>query len=194
MNRFTLTTYLSTNVNIDQPYLDLLTERCNKKFVQKGEFLLQQGEQCKQSFFIESGLLRQYSIDEKGKEHILQFAPENWFMTDRESILLQVPSSYFIQALEDTTVAIIDDALLLQLSISNSDFLVFNNKLLHHHILHLQKRIRLLLSASALDRYLDFIKTYPDLTLRVPQLMIASYLGIAPESLSRIRKNLASIH
>lgn len=194
MNRFTFTSLLISNSTIDQKHIHQLSEKCVKKNIKKGDFLLHQGEICKHSFYVERGLLKQYSIDEQGKEHIIQFAPENWFMTDRESILLNQPSSYFIQALEDTSVVLIEEEILLQLAQKDQQFLSFNNRLLQNHIMHLQKRIRLLLSASALERYLDFIKTYPDLTLRVPQLLIASYLGIAPESLSRLRKKMAESH
>lgn len=85
----------------------------------------------------------------------------------------------------------IDENFIQMLSKKISSFSGFNNKLLHNHIRHLQKRINLLLSASAEDRYLQFIATYPDILLRVPQTMVASYLGITPESLSRVRKELA---
>ena len=81
-----------------------------------------------------------------------------------------------------------------KLAEQNKSFLKFNNKLLHNHIRHLQKRITQLLSATAEERYLDFIKIYPDILLRVPQSMVASYLGITPESLSRVRKDLAVQH
>ncbi|MCY1378624.1 hypothetical protein D9M69_662750 [compost metagenome] len=135
--------------------------------------------------------MRQYSIDEKGKEHIIQFAPENWFMSDRESVYFDQPSSYFMQALEDTVTFLLDDTLFLELSRSDAAFLEFNNRLLHNHIRHLQRRITQLQSATAEERYLDFIRMYPDLLLRVPQIFIASYLGITPESLSRVRKELS---
>ena len=92
-------------------------------------------------------------------------------------------SSFFIQAIEPTTVYLLDEQLILQLSKTNQSFLEFNNKLLHNHIRHLQKRINSLLGASAEERYLDFIKIYPDLTLRVPQILIASYLGMKIEML-----------
>lgn len=190
MNNFRFTSYLTSNVDIDQNAIDQLISHCKIKLVKKGDFLLRQGEKCKHSFFIEKGLLRQYSIDNKGKEHILQFAPENWFMSDRESVYFDSPSNYFIQAIENTEVFLIDESLMLQLSKSNPTFLEFNNKLLHNHIRGLQKRITLLLSATAEERYLDFIRIYPDLTLRVSQSSIASYLGITPESLSRVRKEL----
>ncbi len=191
MNNFKLTTYLTSNLDIDQNTIEELLTHCKIRKVLKGDFLLRQGEQCKNSFFVEKGLLKQYSIDSKGKEHIIQFAPENWFITDRESVYFANPSSYFIEAVENTDVFVIDENLILQLSQSNPSFLEFNNRLLHNHIRQLQKRITSLLSATAEERYLNFIKIHPDLTLRVSQILIASYLCITPESLSRVRKELA---
>jgi len=186
-----LKTFLTSNLNIDEKAVLSLVEKCKVKKIKKNEFLLQANEHCKHTFFVEKGLLRQYSIDKKGKEHILSFAPENWFVTDRESSYFNLPSSYFIQALEDSQVVLLDASFIQLLSEEIKSFTDFNNKLLHNHIRHLQKRINLLLSASAEDRYLQFVTMYPDILLRVPQTMVASYLGITPESLSRVRKELA---
>lgn len=191
MINFRFTSYLTSNINFDIDLLNHLLSSCKIKQFKKGDFLLKEGEICEYNFFVESGLLRQYSIDKNGKEFILQFAPENWFMSDRESTYFKNTSSYFIQALEDTSVFLIDEQLIFKLSTSNTDFLAFNYKLLHNHILHLQKRITLLQSASAEEKYLNFIASYPDLTLRISQVLIASYLGITPESLSRVRKELS---
>lgn len=159
--------------------------------VKKGAFLLMQGDFCKYSFFVEQGLLRYYSIDDKGKEHVLQFAPENWIVTDRESVYFERPSRYYIQALEPSVVVAFDESLILKWSRSEETFLAFNNRLLHNHIRHLQNRINQLLGDSAEERYLSFVDLYPDILLRVPQAMVASYLGITPEGLSRVRKELA---
>jgi CRP-like cAMP-binding protein len=191
MINFRFTSYLTSNINFDIDLLNQLLSSCKIKQFKKGDFLLKEGELCEYNFFVESGLLRQYSIDKNGKEYILQFAPENWFMSDRESVYFKKASSYFIQALEDTAVFLIDEQLIFKLSTSSTDFLTFNYKLLHNHIRQLQKRITLLQSASAEEKYLNFIASYPDLTLRVSQIFIASYLGITPESLSRVRKELS---
>jgi len=174
MNNFKLTTFLTSNIDIDKHSIEALIENCKLLKVDKGSFLLRQGEICKYSFYVEQGLLRYYSIDEKGKEHILQFAPETWFVSDRESVYFNQPSHYFIQALEDSSVILLDENFITQLAQENKSFLQFNNKLLHNHIRHLQNRINQLLSATAEERYLDFIKIYPDLLLRVPQSMVAS--------------------
>lgn len=191
MNSFNFKTYLTSNIALDNDSIDDLMLHCKQQHIYKGDFLLRQGEKCKHSFFVESGLLKQYTIDEKGKEHIIQFAPEKWFISDRESVYFDNPSNYFIQAIEDTMVFVLDELFFQELSLSHPNFLDYNNRLLHNHIRHLQKRITQLLSATAEQRYLDFIQVYPDISLRVPQTMIASYLGITPESLSRVRKELA---
>lgn len=191
MNNLSFASYLTTNLNIEESEISFLLENCIVREVKKEEFLLRYNEHCKHSFFVEKGLLRQYSIDEKGKEHILSFAPENWFVTDRDSAYFNRPSKYYIQALEDCTVVILDEKFIHLLSAKISSFAEFNNKLLHNHISHLQERIDLLLGATAEKRYLHFTKLYPDILLRVPQTLVASYLGITPESLSRVRKELA---
>ena len=192
MNTLPFSTYLTTNAGIEPDIVKNIISIQKKLHVEKGEFLLKEGEICKRSFYVEKGLLRYYSIDEKGKEHIIQFAPEGWFVGDRESMFFNRPSQFFIQSLEDSDVVMIDDDLICELSKADETFAVFNNNLLHNHIRQLQHRINMLLSATAEERYLDFIKTYPDILLRVPQTMVASYLGITPESLSRIRKDLAA--
>jgi CRP-like cAMP-binding protein len=192
MNSSNLKTFLTSNVDMDEQIIREHIENLKKIQVKKGNFLLRQGDVCKHSFFVEEGLLKYYSIDEKGKQHILQFAPEGWFVVDRESAFFNQPSQYFIEALEDSIVTMIDVDMFASLSLHNQSFALFNNKLLHNHIRHLQNRINLLLSATAEERYLDFIRIYPDLLLRVPQTLVASYLGITPESLSRVRKDLAT--
>ena len=91
-------TYLTSNLEVAEEEISSLLENCVTKNFQKGEFLLRKSEYCKHTFFVENGLLRQYSINDNGKEHILSFAPENWFVTDRESSYFNQPSAYYIQA------------------------------------------------------------------------------------------------
>lgn len=191
MNSPKLIKYLSSNLNINEEEILLLANDYPIKKVVKDEFLLRANEFSKYTYFIEKGLLRQYSIDSKGKEHTISFAPENWFVSDRESIYFNASSAYYIQALEDSEIVMIDEDFIKNLSIKIPAFTEFNNKLLHNHIRHLQNRIHMLLSSNAEERYLEFVAMYPDILLRVPQTMVASYLGITPESLSRVRKELA---
>jgi CRP-like cAMP-binding protein len=164
------------------------------KTFQPGEFVLLEGNVCNHHLFVEKGLLRSFTVDESGKEHILQFAPESWFIGDRGSYYFHEPSEISIQAVEATSVAMFDQEFIEKAMCTTPGYSIFNERLLQNHIRQLQTRITLLLSASAEKRYLHFIDTYFDLTLRIPQWMIASYLGITPESLSRVRKELATRH
>ncbi|MBW7867113.1 MAG: Crp/Fnr family transcriptional regulator [Brumimicrobium sp.] len=190
MNEFTFTSFLTSNIDVDETYLAELMQNCQHKSYEKNEFLVSAGEICTNVFFVEKGLLRQYSIDDKGKEHIIHFAPERWILNDRESLYYNNPSNYYIDALEDTEVFILTKDMISKLEKEVPGFADFNTMLLNNHIRQLQNRINQLLSATAEERYLSFIKMYPDIMLRVPQWMIASYLGITPESLSRVRKDL----
>ncbi|WP_027127479.1 Crp/Fnr family transcriptional regulator [Gelidibacter mesophilus] len=191
MQHLRIVDYLSSKLHIESDSISTLFDTCILKEIKKNDFLLSENDYCKHTFFVEKGLLRQYSIDDNGKEHTISFAPENWFVTDRESVYFDSPSRYYIQALEDSEVVLIDENFIQLLSEKIPSFTTFNDRLLHNHIRHLQNRINLLLSASAERRYLEFIEMYPDILLRVPLTMVASYLGITPESLSRVRKDLA---
>lgn len=169
----------------------LIDSSLQRKSYKKNDYLLREGETCNHIFFVAKGLLRSYTLDENGKEHLLQFAPENWLISDRSSTLFDGKSDLYIDAIEDTDVILLPSDFLEQLGIYSPSFQRFNMFALNNHIRHLHNRINLLISASAEVRYLDFIKLYPNIIARVPQWMIASYLGITPESLSRVRKELA---
>jgi CRP-like cAMP-binding protein len=184
-------TYLVEKAHIEPNLLKDLLDLSHIKEYQKGDFLLLRGQVCKHAFFVEKGLLRFYSIDKAGKEHIIQFAPETWLISDRGSVFFNLPSEFYIDAVEDSKVYMLDQDFFTHANNISPEFREYNEFLLHNHIRHMQARINLLIGATAESRYLDFIKLYPDLTLRVPQWMIASYLGITPESLSRVRKDLA---
>lgn len=188
--------FLLKNVAIDptdlDPILGQYQDELKEHTFKKGELIIQPGTICKNTFFVESGLLRFHSIDKKGKEHILGFAPEGWFIADRDSHYYNLPTNNYIEALEDSTVIMFEKDIFPLLGQQAPAIAVFHDRLLQNHIRHLQKRINSLLSATAEERYLEFTKIYPDIMLRVPQWMVASYLGIAPESLSRVRKDLAN--
>lgn len=184
--------YLSEKLDLQEDEYEYLQPFIKNKKVSKNEFLLRQGEICKHSFFVEKGLLRLYNIGENGKEHIIQFAPEEWFITDRASTFFKEPTEFFMDALEDSDVVMLENGWMNTVSSLHKEYAEWNEILLQRHIHYMQKRINLLLSATAEERYLNFIELYPQLMLRVPQWMIASYLGITPESLSRVRKELAN--
>ncbi len=183
--------YLQEKAGVTDDEWSLLAGDVVYRSYEKDAFLLQSGEICHHVFFVASGLLRAYTLDDSGKEHIMQFASENWWLSDRSSIYFHAPTEYFIQAVEPTEVAMLDMPFMERATGISPSFRRYNEQNLQRHIYHLQHRINLLLSASAEKRYLEFVALYPDLMLRAPQWMIASYLGITPESLSRVRKELA---
>lgn len=144
--------------------------------VKKGEILQSSGDFNTKVYVVKSGLLRSYTIDHKGKEHIFMFAPEGWIVGD--SVRAQEPAELFIDALEDS-----------ELLVKEKDVkqLEPNTESLFKRIGVLQKRVIMLMSATALERYEHFVTTYPQILQRVPQRMIASYLGITPEALSKVK-------
>lgn len=182
--------YLIRKANVKESHFQEFRELISVKNYSKGEIILSQGSICNHIFFVEKGLLRFYSIGENGKEHILQFAPENWWLTDRNNLCSDEPSQYFIDAYEASTVLLLGHDFIIKASEISKEFSAFHEHILQRHILSLYKRINMLIGTPAKESYLDFIHTYPDITQRVPQWMIASYLGITPEFLSRIRKEL----
>lgn len=161
------------------------------KKIRKTHFLLQAGEVCRHMAFINKGCLRFYSIDAEGEEHVVQFAIEDWWITDPYSYLTGEPSSYNIDALEDSNLFLLDKAFYEKLMLDIPKFERFFRVLLENKYIASQRRITAALSASAEERYLNFIKTYPAFAQRIPQRHIASYLGITPQSLSRLRKELS---
>ena len=154
------------------------------KNVVKGKILQRKGDRLSKGYFVKKGCLRSYTIDEKGKEHIFMFAPEGWIIGD--ILAMASPESgcvFFIDAIEDSEIEVFDTAFFEKI---NAKSALGVEKLLKR-ITVLQKRIIMLMSATAWERYQDFIETYPNIVQRVPQKMIASYLGITPEALSKIR-------
>ena len=158
------------------------------KKVKKGEFLLREGEMAKHGMFVASGCLRTYTIDNKGKEHILQFSPEDWWTGDMDSVVNNSPSRCFIDAVEDSEILLFDDAALQKLNKYIPESAAMYEAALQKSLVAKNQRIISALTATAEERYNEFLKKYPSLIQRVPQHMIASYLGVSPETLSRIRK------
>ena len=183
--------YLKDKMLVKPIHLQDLIQGLQIKNCKKNEHLLIPGQVCRKIFFVEKGLLRLYAVDESGKAHIVQFAPEAWFITERASLYFGKHSGLYIDALEDTRLCVFDQAYLDRASSLSPEFRTYNEYLLQNHIRQLQDRIVHLLGSTAESRYLHFLSTYPDLMQRVPQWMIASYLGMTPESLSRVRRVLS---
>lgn len=161
------------------------------KKLRKRQYLLQEGDIWKYNAFVTKGCLRTYTIDEKGNEHILSFAIENWWTGDRESLETGKPSVYNIDAIEDAQIALIAKESFNTLCKEIPTFNNMVNAILQKSFIVSQNRIHNFISLDAEEKYMQFLQRYPQLAMRVPQGMIASYLGITPETLSRIRKNTA---
>lgn len=160
------------------------------RFYEKGTILLYEGIKAKHVYKVLKGCLKSYVLDEQGKEYIVQFAPEDWIITDMNSLLNDVPSSIFIETIEDSEVILMGNPAANSLENAPREILVEAIQKFQKNIISHNKRIIHLLSSTAEKRYLDFMETYPTLYQRLPLKLIALYLGITPEFLSRIRKNL----
>ena len=158
------------------------------KKLRKRQYFLQEGDVCKYQGFVIKGCLRSYEIDAKGIEHIVQFCPEDWWISDIYSFYTEEPSKNNIDALEDTELLIFDKNSLEDLYKEIPKLERYFRLLMQNSLISLSRRVLSSMSKSATERYCDFIERYPQIEQRVPNHQIASYLGIKPESLSRIRR------
>ena len=177
-----------SNSTLSEREFELIRNAFTQKKIKKKQYFLQEGDVCKHFAFIVKGAMRQYIIDGKGVERIVHLGIENWWMGDRESFVNLSPSIYSIDAWEDTEMLLLTRSDTLKLV---HQFPAFDDMIRlmdeRNHIAS-QKRITSSISFSAEKRYADFIKRYPDFLKRFPQHIIASYLGITKETLSRVRK------
>lgn len=158
------------------------------KRLRKRQYLLQEGEVCKQMGFVLKGAARMYSVDGKGQEHILRLGIEGWWLGDYESFSLQQPTKFFVEVLEDTNLLMVTKDSIQELAsiIPAVDKMVkFVDQ---RSVIATLQRVHALISLTAEERYDALAKSYPDFLQRFPQGMIASYLGVTPETLSRVRK------
>ncbi|GLR19843.1 Crp/Fnr family transcriptional regulator [Portibacter lacus] len=162
-----------------------------RKQVAKGETLLSHGDIATYAYRVESGCLKSYVIDNSGKEHILQFAPEGWLISDVDSFTNNKPTVIFIEAIENSEVSFIGQEDYRDFSRLDKDVLIEMSKKYRNNMIATHKRIIALLSATAEERYVEFTETYPTLVQRLPLKLIASYIGITPEYLSDLRRKIA---
>ncbi|MDO1449194.1 Crp/Fnr family transcriptional regulator [Rhodocytophaga aerolata] len=156
------------------------------KPVRKKHYLLQQQEVCKYLAFVEEGLLRSFTVDSRGTEHIIQFALPGWWISDMFSFLTGEPSIYTIEALEDSQVLLLDGHSQEQLFEQVPKMERYFRQLLQKNYIATHRRLEGSLSQTAEEKYAALIATYPQIIQSVPQHMIASYLGITPAFLSRL--------
>ncbi|MDO1513263.1 Crp/Fnr family transcriptional regulator [Maribacter confluentis] len=163
----------------------------NLETVEKGQILLKQGEIAKYGYFVKSGCLKSYAIDSSGKEHIMQFAPEDWLITDLDSFTNQVPSQVGIEAIEESEIFVLSRSEYSDITNFDEEDITEMAIKFRNNLIASNKRIIGLLSATAEQRYIDFTETYPTLVQRLPLKLIASYIGVTPEYLSDIRRKIA---
>src|SRR5258706_4977657 len=167
--------------------IDLIQSSFAPKKFRKRQYFLQDGELCKCTAFIIKGAMRQYRVDDKGEEHIIKLYIENWWANDRESFLKQAPSNYFIDAWEDTDALLVTKTNLVDLVDRIPALSECMRKIDANFAIASQRRLNAAISLSAKERYHELEETYPEFLQRFPQHIIASYLGINRETLSRIR-------
>lgn len=158
-----------------------------EKSVSKGDVLIRQGQAVKNTYFVKDGCLRAYCIDKNGKEHTLQFAIKNWWISDFMAIYNNELSTLTIECITDSNIIEFNAKKLDGIYSIFPEFEAFQRKNLERHVVSLHKRILNQLQLTAPERYDLFLKQYPDIEQYTPNYHIASYLGITQQSLSRIR-------
>jgi len=185
---------IALHIDINSQEADSFLSLLDHKSLNNKDILLQEGSVCRTINYIVKGCVRMYSTDENGKEHIVLFAPENWWCTDLFSFHTGTPSTHSIEALEDTVVAQLTHQNLEKLYIKVPKFERFFRVLFQNGFIMFQNRINSELSLPADQKYKIFKKLYPGLNQRVAQKHIASYLGITPVFLSMLRKKYNDIN
>jgi len=184
-------TYVQGEAEVSDEQFELVKPFLKSMKVNKGTLLLKQGEICRYISFVARGCLRSYIKGNNNKVHILEFAPENRWLGDSVSMFRETGSLFFIDAIEDTELLLVGKDFFNEMPLLFPDFYLKYIHHMHDLVENIHKRLVHLLGSSGHERYLDFIETYPELGVRLPQHMIASYLGVSPESLSRIRNHLS---
>ncbi|HRO71091.1 MAG TPA: Crp/Fnr family transcriptional regulator [Chitinophagaceae bacterium] len=161
------------------------------KKIRKKQFLLQEGDVCRHIAFVEKGMLRAYTIGEKGTERIIQFAMEGWTISDLYSFLTSEPATYAIDAIENSELVLISQQANTELLEKLPRYETYMRILLTNAYIALQRRINSVISNTPEERYNTFTALYPEIVRRVPQHMIAAFMGLTPETLSRVRSKKA---
>ena len=181
--------YLRRHTDISDEDLEVIRAASVERKLRKWQSILHEGEIWRYNCFIASGCCRLYRFDKNGTDHTLRFGVRNWWITDQESFNHQTPSEYNIEALAASTVIIWTKEKWLELLQTIPALKRFNDTLTANAYEASQRRIFYLISYSATEKYIEFEKTYPQVFNSVPLHMVASYLGISRETLSRIRKD-----
>lgn len=183
--------YIGKHIELSEEDISTLSKHVKVRTYLKGQYIVQQGDVCRYESFVISGCAKTFFVDPEGTEHVVMFAIENWWTADLGSFITQEPADYNVQCLEKTTVAQFSYEGLEHLYSEIQEFERFFRIIIQNAFVASQKRIVRNFSRSAKERYLIFREQYPDIEQRVPQYLIASYLGITKQFLSKIRAGLA---
>ena len=185
-----LISHFESYLPLEKHERQLLEDRVVQRRIKRRQFILQEGFPCKHYSFVVEGCFKMYGVDNKGSEHNLQFAAENDWIADIGSFHAGKPSKLFIEAMEPSLILQIEkeDLYFLYLNIPKLDRIF--KVIIENKFVELQNRVLQNISSTAQERYVTFLEQYPQLALRLPNTQIASYLGITPEFLSKIRSDL----
>ncbi|CAM1349634.1 Crp/Fnr family transcriptional regulator [Tenacibaculum insulae] len=190
MHTTSLLSYINKYIDLTSDEEALLLSKIVRRKYLKDQYIVQQGDVCKTECFILSGCTKTFYVDDEGQEHIVMFAIEDWWTSDMGSFITQTPADYNIQCIENTELFQISYNIIEELYIEIPKLERFFRKIIERALVASQKRIVSNFSLTAKERYLLFKETYPKIEQRVPQYMIASYLGITKEFLSKIKSQL----
>lgn len=183
---------IKEHIELKEEDINLLNNYFECKQIYKGEYVYKEGDIVKTTLFVQSGLFRTYIIDEQGAEHILQFALPGWWAGDLGSFISGSSTKFFVEALEDSEVLTISKKSWDELLEKAPFYMDYHRKLLEKGLVATQNRLLEAYSTDASRKYLKLLETFPDILQRVPQYMIASYLGMSRETLSRVRSKITN--
>jgi len=182
---------LQKHITLTDTDVEQISAAMQVKKVRKNQLIIEPPEHCNTEHFISKGCLRLYFLDEQGIEHTLAFATEGWWITDLESFFTGDPAKYHVEALEDGEIFVLKKDKLEELFQTVPALNTYFRKLYQNSIISLNERLLNVISTTADQRYIRFVKKYPALENRLPQYLIASYLGVTPEFLSKIKARMA---
>lgn len=191
MNIDKLLNHFSNYIPLNQEETNELSQRILERLVKRKQFILQKNDVCNNYTFIISGLFKMYTVDKNGDEHILHFASENEWICDINSFHSKKPSLLYIEAIEPSIIIQIDNSNLMYLFTHYQKFERTFRVLIENKFMELETRILQNISSKAEERYQFFLEQYPNICNRIPNVLIASYLGITPEFLSKIRNAIS---
>lgn len=182
--------YLKNHISLTKEEEEFLLSKVFLRKYLKGQYIVQQGDICKYECFVISGCTKTFYVDDEGQEHIIMFSIEDWWASDMGSFITQTPADFNIQCLENTELVMFSYDIIEELYDKIPKLERFFRQILERAFVASQKRIVRNFALTAKDRYLFFRKQYPKIEQRIPQYMIASYLGITKEFLSKIKSQL----